>query len=66
MTLKIGESLNEVDFPLILDLMIISNNRINLDLSEVAILDTLNRNQNTIKELTTEKTDEEKDNEYLI
>lgn len=38
MDLKIGESLNEVDFPLVMDLMVISNNRINLDISEVNIL----------------------------
>ena len=66
MTLKIGESFNEVDFPLVLELMIISNNRINLDLSEVAILDMLNKNQDIIKELTTEKTGEESENEYLL
>ena len=38
MDLKIGESLNDVDFNLLLDLMVISNNRINLDISEVDML----------------------------
>ena len=38
MQLKIGESLNDVDFLLILDLMVISNRRINLDISDVDIL----------------------------
>jgi hypothetical protein len=33
MNLSIGESINEVDFPIILDLIRISYNRINLDLS---------------------------------
>jgi hypothetical protein len=38
MDLKIGESFNDVDFPLVMDLVLIAHNRINLDLSEVDML----------------------------
>lgn len=38
MDLKIGESINEVDFSMLLDLMVIGKGRINLDISEVDVL----------------------------
>ena len=38
MDLKIGESINEVDFLMLLDLMVIGKGRINLDISEVDVL----------------------------
>lgn len=49
MNLKIGESLNKVDFPIIMELIVISNNRINLDISEVKILDIVKRSDKTMK-----------------
>lgn len=57
MQLKIGESLNDVDFPLIFDLMIISNRRINLEISEVNLLTLIKNDEATMKELTTKKTE---------
>ena len=63
MDLKIGKSLNEVDFPLILDLIVISHNRINLDLSEVNIVDVVKRSEGTLLELTTEKKKKEEDDD---
>jgi len=59
MDLKIGKSLNDVDFPMLMDLMIISSSRINLDISEVDILTVITRNEETMKELTTLKSDSE-------
>lgn len=58
MDLKIGESLDEVDFPLILDLMIISSGRINLDITEVDMLTIIEKDEETVKELTTKKSEE--------
>lgn len=46
--------------------MIISNNRINLDLSEVAILEMLKKDKEYLKELTTKKTCEDDKNEYIL
>jgi hypothetical protein len=57
--LKIGESLNEVDFPLIMDLMIISSGRINLDISEVDMMTVIQNDEATVKELTTKKSEED-------
>lgn len=51
MNLSIGESINEVDFPIIMDLMRISNNRINLDLSEVDIKAMVKRSKATLDDL---------------
>ena len=51
MILKIGESLNDVDFPLVLDLMVISYNRINLDISEVNIKNMIENHEESLKEL---------------
>lgn len=59
MDLKIGKSLNDVDFPMLMDLMIISSSRINLDISEVDILTVITRDEETMKELTTLKSDSE-------
>lgn len=59
MDLKIGESLNEVDFPLIMDLMTISSGRINLDITEVDMMTVIQRDEDTVKELTTKKSEEE-------
>lgn len=66
MDLKIGESIDEVDFPLILDLVIISYNRVNLDLSEVNIVKMIENHPSSIKDLTTKKEGEDEHNEYLI
>ena len=49
--MKIGESLNDVNFPLILDLMLISYNRINLDISEVNIKKMIENHKESLKEL---------------
>lgn len=43
MDLKIGESLNDVDFARLQELMLISHNRINLDISEVDSLAMIKR-----------------------
>lgn len=51
MNLSIGESINEVDFPIIMDLMRISHNRINLDVSEVDIKGMINRSKVTLDEI---------------
>jgi hypothetical protein len=59
MDLKIGESLNDVDYPMLMDLMIISNNRINLDVSEVDLHTMITRDEETMKELTTKKSETE-------
>jgi hypothetical protein len=59
MDLKIGESLNEVDFPLVMDLIVISSGRINLDISEVDMIATIKRDEETVKELTTKKSEED-------
>jgi hypothetical protein len=53
MDLKIGESLNEVDFPLVMDLIVISSGRINLDISEVDMITTIKRDEEIVRELTT-------------
>jgi hypothetical protein len=54
MILKVGESINEVDFPLIMDLMRVSNNRINLDLEDVDIKAMVLRSEETLKLLKEE------------
>ena len=59
MDLKIGESLNEVDFQLVLDLMIISHGRINLDISVVDMLTLIKKDEVAMKELTTKKSEQE-------
>lgn len=51
MNLMIGESIDEVDFPIIMDLMRISHGRINLDLSEVNIKAMALRSKVTLEEL---------------
>lgn len=55
MNLKIGKSFNEVEFPLVMDLILISHNRVNLDLSEVDMLDILKNHPESMKDLTTKK-----------
>lgn len=59
MDLKIGASLNDVDFVMLMDLMIIASSRINLDISEVDLLEMIKRDKETMKELTTKKSEEE-------
>lgn len=67
MDLKIGESLNEVDFHLIMDLINISNNRINLDLTEVDMLSIIKKSESTLKELTTKMNEsDENKKDYLL
>lgn len=66
MDLKIGESFNDVDFPLVLDLIIISYNRVNLDLSEVNMLEIIEKDKDCMKELTTKKEGDSANDQYLI
>lgn len=67
MILKIGESLNDVDFSMLMDLCIMCHNRINLDISEVDTLSMIKRDKEAMKDLTTKKTGVEANkNEYLI
>lgn len=54
MLLSIGESLNNVDFDLIMDLMRITQNRINLDLSDVNIKAMIMRSPETLEALKKE------------
>lgn len=51
MSLSIGSSIQEVDFPIILDLIRISYNRINLDLEQVNIKEMILRHQPTLDAL---------------
>lgn len=51
MNLSIGKSIDEVDFPIIMDLMRISHKRINLNLEDVDIDAMVNRSQTTLEEL---------------
>lgn len=51
MYLKIGESFKEVDFFLFLDLVVISRNRINMDLSEVKIKELVESSPKAMEEL---------------
>lgn len=51
MNLSVGSSINDVDFPIIMDLMRISFNRINLDLSQVDIKSMVLRSKKTLEEL---------------
>jgi len=48
MLLSIGESMNDVDFPLIMNLMRISHNRINLNLSKIDIKSMVERSDETM------------------
>ena len=51
MNLSIGKSIDEVDFPIIMDLMRISHKRINLNLEEVNIYEMITRSAQTMEEL---------------
>jgi hypothetical protein len=51
MNLSIGKSIDEVDFPIIMDLIRISHKRINLNLEEVDIVAMVNRSRATLEEL---------------
>ena len=54
MNLSIGKSIDEVDFPIIMDLMRISHKRINLNLEEVNIYEMITRSAQTMEELQKE------------
>ena len=51
MNLSIGSSINSIDFPILMDLMRISKNRINLNLAEVDIKDIVKRSKKSLEEL---------------
>jgi hypothetical protein len=51
MNLSIGKSIDEVDFPIIMDLMRIAHKRINLNLDEVDIKSMVTRSAATLEEL---------------
>jgi len=55
MNLSIGSSINAIDFAILMDLMRISKNRINLNLSEVDIVDMVKRSKETLNELKSEQ-----------
>lgn len=50
MNLSIGKSIDEVDFPIIMDLMRISHKRINLNLEDVDITAMVTRSRATLEE----------------
>jgi len=51
MNLSIGKSIEEVDFPILMDLMRISHKRINLNLEDVDIQEMVTRSHVTFEEL---------------